>query len=1141
MQNRDVYLKNPEMNKLANEGVASVNDQKTEQELSVLRYELETFVCDGQYEKGMRLILETYLKNLSQAQQPGVWVSGFFGSGKSHLVKMLRALWVDEELPGGARARSIADLPDNIKDLLKELSSEAKRHGGLHAASGTLGAGAEGSVRLALLRVIFKSVGLPGQYHLARFVMWLKKTGIYDAVKAKVEANGDDWDEELDNLHVAEGLHEVLIQVKSNIFSSTQICAETLNNQYPIVQDVSNDEMIKAIKDSLGRDGQMPLILVVLDEVQQYIDQDGLRASAVQEVVESCTKNIGSKLLFVGTGQTAITGTSQLKKLEGRFTLRIELGDTDVNSVIRKVVLAKTPEAKAPITAVMEKNLGEISRHLSGTTLEHTQNDLECFAQDYPLLPVRRRFWDSTLRVLDLTGTDSQLRNQLKVVHKVIQTNLDAPLGHVVPADFLYFDSADSLLQACVLPRKVHEKTMSWREGTGEEQLLARACGMVFLINKLAGHNEEIGIEANIDTIADFLVEDLTTGSSALRSRLPAMLDGCDLLSKVKDTYIIQTDEGAAWNDDFQSQQLQILSESHRIEAERDDRIRKKFGSLIQGLTLTQGASKVPRTIHSILDADLPSDAKSKICLWVRHGWNSDESSVQVDARQAGNEDPTIFLYIPKRSSDEIRSHIVRYKAAMATLANRSVTNTPEGRDARVSMETIRAAEESRLDDLIDEAFSGAKVFQAGGTEISGSRLKDMVLEAASHSLRRLYPDFVTADHAGWAQVYTKAKSGVLDALKAVGDDGEVIKNPICKTILGFIAAGKTGEAIRQRFEAPPYGWSRDAVDGGIQILLVAGLLRGDGVTSPTELERKNIGKTQFHAESVTITTQQRIAIRQLYQKAQIPVTPGQEQASAGDYIQALLDLASDAGGDAPKPIPPDTEHILEIRRASGNEQLMQIYSQSNALNQNLEDWKALSDKIRLRLPKWNTLKVLAGHLDDHPDTPTIQSQVQTIEEKRHLIDEPDPIQPMMAAVSQLLRDELNRLKKAWDMGWQRGEAQLEADENWQKIDPDQRFDLRVSNQLREINRPDFNVESTESILATLESTRLSAIKDRIAALPNRYSQMAFQAAKLLEPQTQEVELPSTTLKTEDDIDQWVATVSELLKDRLRNGPVIPS
>ena len=64
MNNKEIYLKDPSTTKLENEGVANVNDERTDQALKVLRYELETFVCDGQYERGLEHILETYLKNI---------------------------------------------------------------------------------------------------------------------------------------------------------------------------------------------------------------------------------------------------------------------------------------------------------------------------------------------------------------------------------------------------------------------------------------------------------------------------------------------------------------------------------------------------------------------------------------------------------------------------------------------------------------------------------------------------------------------------------------------------------------------------------------------------------------------------------------------------------------------------------------------------------------------------------------------------------------------------------------------------------------------------------------------------------------------------------------------------------------------
>jgi len=1143
MKNRDIYLKDPAFQKLVNEGVANVNDDVTIEALAVLRYELETFVCDGQYEKGIEHILETYLKNIDQAQQPAVWISGFYGSGKSHLVKMLRALWVDTTFEDGATARGIASLPQNISDLFKELSTRKKRYGGLHAASGTLGSGASGSVRLALLRIILKSVGLPEQYHVARFVMWLKSEGIYEDVKNQVEQSGNDWLYELDNFIVAEDLHKALVQVKPQLFPSPEVCTETLNNLYRNVPDISNDEMLKAIKQAIIRDAKFPLTLIVLDEVQQYIGMNSQRSMDVQEAVEACCKSFGGKLLFIGTGQTAVTGTSNLKKLEGRFTIRVELSDADVDAVIRKVILAKKSDAISPLEKDMRVNIGEISRHLSGTTIGHNQDDVRFFAQDYPILPIRRRFWENTLRVLDPTGTDSQLRNQLSMIHKAIQTNLDAALGNVIEGDYIYFDSADKLLQTRILPRKVHEKTMSWIKGSEDRQLTARACGLVFLINKLAGNNEEIGIKATIDTVADLMVQDISEGSSALRSKLPDLMDKCELLMKVGDKYHIQTKESAAWNDEFLSQRSQLANEAHRVEAERDDRIRHKFGSMVKNFTLIQGNSKVMRDFHLVFNSQLPPDSDKKIYVWVRDGWSIDENSVRADALQAGNQSPTVYAFIPKRSADDLRYYLIDYKAASATLDKRGMPNTPEGTEARAAMETTRQIAEGKINELLDEAFSGARVFQGGGNEILGNDLQEMAIEAADNSLKRLYPQFLTADHIGWSKVYEKARKGAPDALKGVGDDGEPGKNPVCKAILGVIAGGKKGTDVRTHFESSPFGWSRDAVDGGLQVLLVAGLIRAQddhGKTlEPKSLERKTIGKVIFKVESTTVTTAQRIQVRKLLQKVGMSAKQGEELAYVPQFLQKLIDLADRAGGEAPKPERPDTTGLEEIRLTAGNEQLLALYNRREEQAQAIDSWLDLAERIDKRWPTWITLKRVMGYANGILDTEVILAQVKNIEKQRQLLEEPDLLSPLVTNLTQLLREELNRLDKEYQARHDGGMERLKADTNWQQLDPEERNSLLAEQRLTLANAPKINVAGTEEIVATLEQITLSAIIDRVAAMMSRFDTVLVGAAELMEPEAQFVKLPNRTIKTEQDIDVWLDDAKAEIQKALKNGPVI--
>lgn len=1140
MLNKDIFLKDPVSRKLANQGVASVN----ESDESILRYELETFVCSGQYGKGLAHILRTYLDNLKHPQQPGVWISGFFGSGKSHLVKILAALWCDHIFPDRATARGITALPPEIQELFLELKTAGQRHGGLHSVSGTLKANDDSnSARAAILAMIFKSVGLPAKYHFASFVMWLQEEGILDQVRQHVESADKAWDQEVLRLHVSTVLREALVKVRPQIFFDEKTCADILRNQFPSGKDVSSDDMIKAITQALSNDGKLPLTLIVLDEVQQYIGEDSQRSIDVQEVVEACSKNIGGKLLFVGTGQTAVTGTSNLKKLEGRFTVRVELSDADVDAVIRQVILAKKPEVMAPINSMVQANLGEISRHLTGTTIAHRQADLEYIVHDYPILPVRRRLWENALRVFDQSGTDSQLRNQLSLIHKVIQTTADQPIGHVAPADFIFFDLAENLLRTRILPRKVYEKTMGWKSGTTDEQLMARACALVFLITKLAAANTEIGLRTTIDTLADLLVEDLSQGSSLLRSKLPGLLNSCELLMKVGDEYRIQTEESAAWNDEFLSQRSSLASTAHRIETERDDRIRRKVSESLRKVSIQHGMSRTPRDIATIFDSQLPSDASEKICVWIRDGWSTDENSVLADARHAGNQSPTIFVYIPKRSADDLRHQLMDYKAASATLEKRGVPSTPEGAEARAAMETAKYNAETRIAALLDDAFSGARVFQGGGNEILGNDLQDKVTEAAKNSLARLFPQFDLADNNGWTKGLERAQKGAPDALKAVGYDGEPGANAVCKAILGFIAGGKKGVDIRNHFEGPKFGWPRDAVDGALLVMVNAGLVRAQddmGKTMDAKiLDRKNFGKTSFRVEVTTISAAQKIQIRKVLQKIGITAKQGEESASIPEFVQRMKNLAEQAGGEAPKPVQPDTTCLEDIRLTNGNEQLLAVYNLRDELTTLIDTWTDVAEKISKRWPAWTTLLRLKKQATTFTQARLLLDQVSTIEQERQLLNDPDPVSPLLSSLAQILRAELNRLDHDYSTKHEEGMTRLKQDDNWLQLEPEQRHQLLSGQMLHEAARPKVEVQATEDVLRTLEAFSLSMFEDRIAAMPGRFDAVLHAAAELMEPEAKFVHLPRRTIKTKDELEAWLAEVKTQLDTALEAGPVV--
>jgi len=1145
MLNRDVYSKNPVENVIANNGVVSVTDDQSEAALRILRYELETFVCEGQYEKGLEKVMETFLRNLDKPEQPGIWISGFFGSGKSHLAKMLKALWIDFVFPqDGAKAQALAHLPSGIIDLFKELATQGKRYGGLHAASGTLGAGAGDNVRLALLGIVFKSVGLPEQYHVARFEMRLKEVGVLEAVKAHVEKAGKTWSKERDHIYNSPLIVEAILKAWPD-FADTQAQArDQLKSQYTKVQDVTNDEMVLAIHDAVSINGKFPLTLIALDEIQQYISNSADRAYRIQEVTEACCKKFGGKLLFVATGQTALSGTAMLQKLMGRFQVPIPLSDTDVDSVIRKIILAKRAAVVPEIEKTMGQSLGEISRHLAGTKIEHRPDDVSYFVSDYPILPVRRRFWEKVMRMLDATGTVSQLRNQLKIVHEATIATMDKQLGHTVPGDFIYGQISSSLLQTGVISKDIYEQIQALSGGNEDDQLKARLAGLIFLIGKLPTDPVgDIGVRATIEMLSDLLVEDVTAGSADLRKRVPELLkqlENSGLVMAIDSEYRLQTKESSAWHDEYRKHEAELANNPSRVDQERVTLFRKAVGEAMKDVRLAQGQCKEVRTVTPCFESTLPSDANKKIYVWIRDGWQMDEKSTIAEARNIGPQSPAIFVYIPRYAADELNRTIITLMAANETLDIRGTPSTPEAEDARSSMQTRFNNAEKNVKTLLKETFDNIRVFQAGGNEITENTFSDQLMKAASNSLIRLYRQFDLADNAQWAKVFEQAKKGAGDALKAVGHNDDATKHPVCAAVLKFVAGGKKGSDIRETFRDPPYGWPQDAIDGALYTLLNAGALRAiDSFNKPVDaktLDRSKITQATFRAESVTISAAQFIQVRKLLQDTGISCKPGEELSAINNFLDEMLKRATDAGGDPPRPQRPVTSHIHELKALTGNSQILAVHDKRDELASQAKEWKERAEAVASRMVDWETLQTLLDYAKDL-DAHDIKSEVDAIYANRLLLEEPNRMETLTNQAAQILRKALNFNHERYSDVYQFLMLELGKDTAWQKLSDDQKSAILESLEIASV--PAIATGTVDEIMESLDAISLKTWYFRYESLPSLFEQARLKAVQLTEPKAKGVAFPRRTLQTENDARQWLTDVEAILLEKIKEGPVV--
>lgn len=1146
MKINEILQRDPATYPLVNQGQARIVDVKNQRALEELRGELSTFVCEGQYADGVQKIIRSYLDGLGKTNQKAVWVSGFFGSGKSHLLKMLCHLWQDTPFPDGATARALVPaLPDELRELLRELDTAGRRAGGLIAAAGSLPSGTTDQVRLTILGIVLRAAGLPEQYPQARFCLWLHSQGYFDKVRKAVEAAGKPFDRELNNLYVSGQIAKALLACDPSFATTEAEARQTLRASYPpLPRDISTEEFLSTVKEALllrGRDGRIPCTLLVLDEVQQYIGESNDRSMIVTDVAEAVSKQLDSQVMIVGAGQSALTEVPLLQKMMDRFTIRVPLSDAEVEQVTRKVLLQKKPGAVADVRKLTESHAGEISRQLQGTRIGEVVEDRAVIVDDYPLLPVRRRFWENCFRQIDAAGTHSQLRSQLRIIHDAVAKLSGKPLGAIVPGDELFDALAPEMVNTGVLLREINERII--QVGKSDGSLAQRICGLVFLIGKLKREGgADIGVRANKDHIADLLVDDLSADNGKLRAEVEDLLNKLasqGVLMQVGDEYRLQTREGSEWDREFRNRQTKLGGDDGAVQFQRDQLLYSETDKIVRGIKLIQGAAKEPRQFSFSRDASPPIADGSTIPVWIQDGWTASEKQMVDAARAGGALSPIIYVFIPRQSAEDLRRLIIETDAAQQTLDAKGNPTTAEGQEARHSMESRKAKAAGERDRLVREIVANAKVFQGGGNEVIRLTLDDRLKEAANDSLVRLFPRFKEADSASWEAVIKRARDGADHPFQPTGHADATEKHPVCQQVIATIGAGKVGGEVRKNLRASPCGWPQDAIDAALIALHRAQHITAtlNGAPVPLgQLDQNKIAKAEFRVEHATLSVQDRLLIRKLITRL-VQCKSGEEGAKAQEFLGALIAVGQAAGGDAPLPPAPATADIEDMHRLVGNEQLVAIKDRAVDLESRITAWTVARDLSAKRLPSWQVLERLARHAADLEKAKPHLESVGAIRKQRLLLESTDPVAPLRVAIAAILREAVTNAYAAHIAAQDQALATVGASDAWQKLDAAQQASILKDVGLQAPAKPD--VATDEALIHQLDARPLRAVQAERDAIAGRVQQAIERAAKLLEPKVHAVTLERSTLHTEQEIDAWLGRQKNKLLAALKAGPVL--
>lgn len=1143
---------------LANNGQARISPDRDANAVRELRAELETFVCKGQFADALERILEGYLDRLEASRQEAVWVSGFFGSGKSHLLKMLAHLWMNTEFDDGQTARGlVADrLPASVRHALRELDTQARRIGSDPvAAAGSMLGGAVGHVRLSVLSILLRAHSLPEQYPQARFCFWLQDEGLLERVRGSVEATGRSWAGELNNLYVSPVIAGAVMEAHPTFATDVRGARRLLIAQFPQPKaDISTAEFNEAARRALApADGEIPPTILVLDEVQQYINEASDRAQVVTELAEALQSQFKSRVLLVASGQSALAGGNPaLQWLRDRFRVTVQLADAEVETVTREVLLRKKPAAEPQIRDLLERNAGEVSRHLQGTRLAARIEDKALEVGDYPLLRTRRRFWEACFQSTDPSGTRSQLRSQLRILHDSLCDIAEKPLGSVIPASDLFRALAQDLVGSSVLLNEINTRIRKLEEGANG-RLKADLCGVVFLTGKLPRQEgADYGVRANSTTLADLLLDDIERDSGAFRTEVERTLEALadeGILMKIADEYRIQTREGTEWERAFREERTRLSRSVVEIAARRDHLLREAAQEEVRGIRLAHGEAKVRRRLMLHFSAEAPNPggagADDAVLVWVRDEWSCSEAAVRADARRMGMEDAVLHVHLPKRSADELQGHITSAEAARRVLAARGVPSSPEGREARKSMKSRLEGAEAARNGIVEEITRATRVFQGGGGEVYGEGLRRKIESGAESSLARLFPRFPDGDHRGWGIALRRIREGSGTAFDAVGWDGSIADHPVAKEAAAKVGPGKTGKRVRSKLEAAPYGWPRDAVDAALLGLLADGHLKAERNGQPVgvaDLTQQKIATARFLPESVRLTASQRLAIRQLFQRLGVRTRSGEEAARAPEFLTKCRDLARAAGGDPPLPAIPDLRFIENLSGLTGNEQLAAILEERERIESSAARWKELGERARERIRAWDLATALHRHADGELSAVAdeVGQQLDAIRNQRTLLDDTDPTGPCVTRLGDALRGELTTLHERLTAAVEAAIARLEADPTWQNLSASVQSEI-----LREVGLTpprELRVGTNGALKTELDSRGLAAWRSEIDAVPTREAKALAEAGRRTggdRDMFKRVPVRRGTLGDAEAVQKWLDEHEQKLMTAVRDGPVI--
>lgn len=549
--------------------------------------ELDEYVVTKELQKHFADFFSAYKKGIAgTTPKMGVWISGFFGSGKSHFLKILSYLLANKSVGDKKAIDYFADdsltegkpkIVDRIVLADMKLAADTDTDVvlfNIDSKSDSNSKQNKDAIVNVFLKVFNEMQGFCGAMpFLADLERKLTEEGQYNEFKQKFEeVYGEAWE---DSRQDFDFIQDDVVEVLTGMDFMSEAAARNWCEKAAEPYQISIEDFAKRVKTYIDRKGNNHHVVFLVDEIGQYIGEDSKLMLNLQTVTEELGKECMGKAWVIVTSQQDIDSVTKVKgndfsKIQGRFDTRLSLSSANVDEVIKKRILEKkeTPAQTLRLLygqkATIIKNLITFNDGVE-KKLYADENDFACV---YPFVPYQFNLLASVLTSIRTHGASGKHlsegeRSMLAMFKESAMEYKECEVGTIIPF-YAFYDALENFLDHShrgVIIR-AYENDMINPEHK-EKVFAVDVLKVLFMIKYV-----DKVVVANIDNITSLMAEGIDDDRIALKGKVEDALKVLmrqNLVQKNGDIYVFLTDEEQEINREIESQSVEMAEIINKV------------------------------------------------------------------------------------------------------------------------------------------------------------------------------------------------------------------------------------------------------------------------------------------------------------------------------------------------------------------------------------------------------------------------------------------------------------------------------------------------------------------------------------------------------------------------------------------------